>query len=209
VAPDRTSDERAIDRAWAGSGRWALLILPPPRATEAEARDVPLAGDSAVVPLTGCDALVDDALRETYGADFAFGNLAGVRAPLLRGPITRGDLVTLDPFTNTVVTFTMTGREILSVLKRYSPTVSGIRYRMRDGELEEVTIGGNPVDESRTFKGVTNSYFSGTRLRGMKVQDTGRVRLDVLIEYIRKKGTVQPAYDGRRVIVGRAPGAYR
>jgi 5'-nucleotidase / UDP-sugar diphosphatase len=153
--------------------------------------------------------LVDDALRETYGTDFAFGNMAGVRAPLLRGPITRGDLVTLDPFTNTVVTFTMTGREILSVLKRYSPTVSGIRYHMRDGELEEVTIGGKPVDENQTYKGVTNSYFSGTRLKGVKVQDTGRVRLDVLIEYIRKKGTIRPAYDGRRVIVGRAPGAYR
>ncbi|HET9952642.1 MAG TPA: C39 family peptidase [Candidatus Eisenbacteria bacterium] len=71
VAPDRTSDERAFDRAWAGSGRWALLILPPPRATEAEVRDVPLAGDSTVVPLTGCDALVDDALRRARGGDTA------------------------------------------------------------------------------------------------------------------------------------------
>jgi len=153
--------------------------------------------------------LVDDALRETFGADFALGNLGGVRAPLLRGPITRGDLVTLDPFANTVVTFTMTGRDILAFLKRYSPSVSGLRYRLQDGELAEATIGGKPVVEDQTYRGVTNSFLSGSRLKGLKVQDTGRVRLDVLIEYIRKKGTVRPAYDGRRVIVGRAPNAYR
>ncbi|RPJ71927.1 MAG: bifunctional metallophosphatase/5'-nucleotidase, partial [Acidobacteria bacterium] len=56
--------------------------------------------------------LVADALRETFGADFAMENTGGVRAPLLRGPVTRGDLVTMDTFNHTVVRFKDTGREI-------------------------------------------------------------------------------------------------
>ncbi len=146
--------------------------------------------------------LVSDALRETFKADFAMENTGGVRAPLLRGAVTRGDLVTLDPFSNTVVTFTATGKEIRALLQRYSPVVSGIRYRLQNRELAEVTIGGQPLDDARTYSGVTNSYFAGFALKGFTtLKDTGTVRLDTLIEYIRTKGTVRPAYDGRRIVV--------
>ena len=57
-------------------------------------------------------------MRETFGADFGMENMGGIRAPLLRGTITRGDLVTLDPFNNTVVLFKATGREIRQLLER-------------------------------------------------------------------------------------------
>jgi 5'-nucleotidase / UDP-sugar diphosphatase len=144
--------------------------------------------------------LVADALRETYKADFALENTGGVRAPLLRGAITRADLVTLDPFNNTVVTFQATGKEIRQLLLRYSPIVSGIRYRLQNKELAEVTIGGRPLDDAKTYSGVTNSYLAGFALKGFTTNDTKRLRLDVLIEYIRAKGTVRPAYDGRRVV---------
>jgi 2',3'-cyclic-nucleotide 2'-phosphodiesterase (5'-nucleotidase family) len=148
--------------------------------------------------------LVDDALREVTQSEFAIGNLGGIRAPLLRGDITKGDIVTLDPFTNTVVTFKATGSQILFLLKRYAPSVSGIRYILR-GEPAEVTIGGKAVEEGRIYSGVTNSYFAGVALKplSIQVQDSGRVRMEVLAEYIRKKGTLTPLYDGRRVIVSR------
>ena len=68
---------------------------------------------------------------------------------------------------------------------------------------DEVSINGQPLDDARTYSGVTNSYFAGVALKGnTTVQDTGKARLDVLISYIRQKGTVRPAYDGRRVVVG-------
>jgi 5'-nucleotidase / UDP-sugar diphosphatase len=145
--------------------------------------------------------LVSDALRETFNADFAMENLGGVRAPLLRGAVTKADLVTLDPFNNTVVTFQATGKEIRQLLQRYSPAVSGIRYRLQNRELTEVTVGGQPLDESRTYNGVTNSYFAGFALKGFTFKDTGKARLDTLIQYIRTKGTVRPSYDGRRIVV--------
>ncbi len=145
--------------------------------------------------------LMSDALRETFNADFAMENMGGIRAPLLRGSITRADLVTMDPFNNTVVTFQATGKEIRQLLQRYSPAVSGLRYRLQNKELTEVTIGGQPLDDARTYSGVTNSYFAGFALKGLATRDTGKPRLDTLIQYIRAKGTVRPAYDGRRIIV--------
>lgn len=146
--------------------------------------------------------LMSDALRESFKADFALENLGGIRAPLLRGNITRGDLVTVDPFNNTVVTFTATGKEIKQLLARYSPAVSGIRYRVVNKALTEATIGGQPIEDGRVYSGVTNSYFAGFALKGnTTLKDTGKPRLDTLIEYIRAKGTVRPAYDGRRIVV--------
>jgi 5'-nucleotidase len=147
--------------------------------------------------------LADDAVREATGTEIVMQNLGGVRAPLLRGDITRGDLVTLDPFLNTVVTFRATGRDIIRILKRYAPSVSGIRYRIVNGELVEATIGGKAIDENRIYSGASNSYFAAFALKGLAVEDTGKVRVDVLIDYIRRKGTVTPALDSRRVVVSR------
>jgi 2',3'-cyclic-nucleotide 2'-phosphodiesterase (5'-nucleotidase family) len=145
--------------------------------------------------------LVADAVRETFAADFEMENLGGIRAPLLRGAITRGDLSTMDPFNNTVVLFEATGRQVRRLLERHAPAVSGIRYRLEQGKLVEVTIGGQPLDDNKTYSGATNSYFAGTALKGTATRDTGRVRVETLVEYIRKKGTIRPSYDGRRIVI--------
>ncbi len=146
--------------------------------------------------------LMADALRESTHADFAVENMGGIRAPLLKGPITRADLVTLDPFNNTVVTFKMTGKELRQVLQRYAPSVSGIRYRLENRTLIDATVNGAPLDDGRTYTGVTNSYFAGYAIKGATdITDTKTPRLDVLIKYIREKGTIRPAYDGRRIVL--------
>ena len=53
-----------------------------------------------------------DAVRETFGVEVELENIGGVRAPLVRGPITLADLVTLDPFDNTIVTYTIPGSHL-------------------------------------------------------------------------------------------------
>ncbi|MCX6544093.1 MAG: bifunctional UDP-sugar hydrolase/5'-nucleotidase [Acidobacteria bacterium] len=146
--------------------------------------------------------LVADAVREMVGAEFELENVGGVRAPLVSGPITRADLVTMDPFDNTVITFKATGRQIRDILSRYTPYVSGLRYRLVSGKLADVTINGQPLDDEKTYAGATNSYFAGVALKGITQENTGRNRLDVVTEYVKKKGSVEPAYDGRRVIIG-------
>jgi 5'-nucleotidase len=150
--------------------------------------------------------LVADAVRSAYGAEIELENLAGVRAPLIKGNITLADLVDLDPFGNTVVTFNVTGRQLKEILVKHRPAVSGLRYRLDGGQLAEVTVGGRPVDDNKVYSGVTNSYFRGVALKGIEAKDTGRTRLDVIIEHIRKKGTIAPVYDGRRIVVGSPSG---
>ena len=145
--------------------------------------------------------LMADAVREEFQADFDLENMGGVRAPLLRGPITRGDLATMDPFDNTVVRFEATGRQIREVLARHAPAVSGLRYRIEGGQVVEASIGGVALEDDRAYRGVTNSYFAGFALKGIPYEDTGRARLETLAAYIRRHGTIRPAYDGRRVVV--------
>jgi 2',3'-cyclic-nucleotide 2'-phosphodiesterase (5'-nucleotidase family) len=118
------------------------------------------------------------------------------------GAITKTDLVTMDPFDNKVMLFKATGRQIKDILARYTPYVSGIRYRVTNGTLAEATIGGKPIDDDRVYSGATNSYFAGFALRGISQENTGKLRLDVVTEYIRQKGTLTPLYDGRRVVIG-------
>jgi 5'-nucleotidase/UDP-sugar diphosphatase len=151
--------------------------------------------------------LVADAVRETFKTEIELENLGGVRAPLLKGTITRGDLVSLDPFANTVVTFKITGLQLKKLLARYTPAVSGVRYRLENGELVEVLINGEPLQDGRRYTGATNSYFAGRAFRGARgrFQDTGKQRLEVLINFIRQKGTIRPVYDKRRVVIDDSP----
>lgn len=146
--------------------------------------------------------LMADAIRETFNTDIEMENMGGVRAPLVRGPITLADLVNLDPFSNTVVTYKITGSQLRNILTHQEPAVSGIRYRIENGDLKEVTVNGKPLDDAREYTGTSNSYFAGKTLKGANITwvDTGRPRLDVLVEYIKGKKTITPSYDGRRVV---------
>jgi len=144
--------------------------------------------------------LMADAIRETFGTEIELENLGGVRAPLLKGKITRADLVDMDPFDNSIVTFEVSGRRLKEILQSESPAVSGLRYRIKNGAVAKVTVGGKPLGEDRLYTAAANSYFARTALKDIQVKDTGKPRLDVLIEYIRKKGTVRPVFDGRRVV---------
>jgi len=146
--------------------------------------------------------LVADAVRETYNADVEFENSGGVRAPLVAGDITLADLVTMDPFDNKVILFKATGKQIKDILARYTPYVSGVRYRVTNGQLVEATIGGKAVEDDRVYSGATNSYFAGFALKGITQENTGKLRFDVFSAYVKQKGTLTPLYDGRRVVMG-------
>lgn len=69
VAPFRTSREQAFEDAWARSGRWALIILPPQRAPDPGGPDSETSNDPARAALTGCDAIVEDAILRARNGD--------------------------------------------------------------------------------------------------------------------------------------------
>lgn len=69
MAPFRASGEQAFDDAWAGSGRWALMILPPQRTPDPGEPDSAVSNDSARATITGCDAIVEDAILRARNGD--------------------------------------------------------------------------------------------------------------------------------------------
>ncbi len=107
----------------------------------------------------------------------------------------------LDPFDNTVVTFKVNGQELRAILRTMQPAVSGIRYRMENGEIAEVEVGERPLADDHIYSGASNSYFAERALKNLTIIDTGKIRRDFIIEAIRNKGLIHPAYDGRRIIL--------
>jgi len=78
-------------------------------------RTVSAAGESAL------GDMVADAQRAATHADIALMNPGGLRSDLHAGPITWGDVLTLHPFANHLVTLDMTGQQLLDVLEAQWP----------------------------------------------------------------------------------------
>jgi 2',3'-cyclic-nucleotide 2'-phosphodiesterase (5'-nucleotidase family) len=145
--------------------------------------------------------LFADSIREAFGTEIELENIGGIRSELISGKITRGDLATMDPFNNTVVTFQIKGKMLKEILLKFRPAVSGIQYRIGNNRLEKATIGGRPIEDAHLYTGATNSFAAGTVLKDIAFKNTNNQRLEVVIDSIRKKGRVKPVYDGRRVIM--------
>lgn len=145
--------------------------------------------------------LFADLIREDCGTEFEIENMGGIRADLISGKITRGDLITMDPFNNTVVTFRIKGKMLKEILLKFQPAVSGIQYRIENNHLKKAIIGGRPIEDLRLYFGAANSFAAGTFLKGLAIKDTGKPRVETVSSMIRKKGIVKPVYDGRRVIL--------
>ena len=147
--------------------------------------------------------LVADAVREQLGLEFDIENMGGVRAPLAKGAITYGDMVSMDPFGNTIVTFRATGRQLKDLLAKNRPAVSGIRYKYANGQLTEATLGGKTIEDERVYSGATNNYYARFILTDIANKtETTTPRLETVLAYVRAHKSIQPLYDDRRVLIG-------
>lgn len=119
----------------------------------------------------GC--MMTDAIRYTTGADIGFQNPGGVRFDTLSPrPVTIKDIFALDPFNNEIIQFSLTGEEIISLMKSCFVTdrgpiyCSGCSYSYtvnENGEMDniEVTLeDGKPLDMAAKYNVVMNSYMS-------------------------------------------------
>jgi 5'-nucleotidase/UDP-sugar diphosphatase len=115
---------------------------------------------------------ITDVLREHTDVDIGLYNAGGIRADLAAGPITKGDIFEIFPFSNAVVTFEISGSELLGILLgnarsvvdggHGSMQISGTsltwRLRMDVAEVVEILVGGEPFDPDRTYTVATNTY---------------------------------------------------
>jgi 5'-nucleotidase len=181
---------------------------------QAEARTAPLVnqviGESSIA-ITRTQAasgesalgnLIADAQRAATGSDFSFMNPGGVRADLDAGPITWGELFTIQPFGNSLVRMDLTGEQVRTLLEQQwvgqtSPRllqISGLRYTWDaaapDGaKVIEITKDGIVLDPAAIYSVTVNSFIAaGGDNFSVLVDGTNRVGgdvdLDALITYV-------------------------
>jgi 2',3'-cyclic-nucleotide 2'-phosphodiesterase (5'-nucleotidase family) len=112
-------------------------------------------------------SLVAEAMRRSAGAELAVQNAGGVRAPWLAGAITLGDVMTALPFENQVVTVSLSGKAVRSLVeqalsRRGAPGFAhfaGLRATVRRGRLTELRVGGLPIQERRRYRVAVSDFL--------------------------------------------------
>ena len=190
--------------------------------------EVPIGGDRDVCRSQECSmgTLIADAMLARVadqGIQIAIQNGGGIRASIDAGEITKGEVLTVLPFQNTLSTFQADGQLIIDALENgvsqveegagRFPQVAGMRFTW-DASADpgsrivsvEVMEGGSfvPLDPAKTYGVVTNNYvrnggdgydmFSG---EDKNAYDYGPDLADVTAEYLAANAPYQPYTDGR------------
>ncbi|MFA6032802.1 MAG: bifunctional metallophosphatase/5'-nucleotidase [Myxococcota bacterium] len=155
--------------------------------------------DSGESPLG--DLVADSMLASTPDANVAFINTGAIRADLPAGQIIWGDAYSVLPFGNVVVVNVITGDQIRRVLEQqwtapYNLAVAGLTYTYSasapaGSRVQQITIGGVPVDPGNNYTAVINDYLDTggdtyTVFDETQFVSSGELLLDALINHIKE-----------------------
>lgn len=183
---------------------------------------------------------VADVQKWSTGADIALMNPGGLRANLTyassgasdpAGNVTYREAATVQPFANTLVTMTLTGAELKSVLEeQWQPAGSarpflklgvseGLVYTYdptaaQGSRITSITLDGTPVDPTADYTVAANSFLAGggDNFASFKLgdgkRDTGKIDLQSMVDWFDANETASPDYAQRAVgVVVGAPDA--
>lgn len=165
---------------------------------------------------------IADAVRAWAGTDAAIINSGGIRTDAVQraGPISRRTILSFLPFGDLLVTERVSGANIRAALENgvsqwkqiagRFPQVSGIRFtwsstRPVGSRVLSVNIDGKPLSPTHMYTLATNDYMLGGG-DGYTSLSTGTVMIspngarlvaDVVIDAVKKQGTISPKTDGR------------
>ena len=128
------------------------------------------------------------------------------------------DIHEILPFDNSVVTFTLTGNELIKIAEHNigleqgsyqgSLQLSGLSYIWRGDsahvELVEVRVGGAPVEPDRGYSVASIDYVANAnadKYFGIpvtsEIKQTGLGLTEIIVEAVEKAGTIESKIDGR------------
>lgn len=156
------------------------------------------------------DATLDAARKVNSKVDFAISSSGTPRNHILSGPITVEDVFYATPWDNRIEIVTVKGsvaKEMLRIQRRAKENkrhaVSNVTYTLIPASggkqrIQDVKVGGQPFDESRTYLVAVTDYMAEggggfSMLPGQPRQSSGVIQRDGLIAYIRASGTLKPA----------------
>jgi 2',3'-cyclic-nucleotide 2'-phosphodiesterase (5'-nucleotidase family) len=196
VQPDATV-QKIVDAALTATNPVTQRVI------NTAAADIPSQRDGGSTPAGESPAgdLVADSQRAYAKTDLAFVNTGSIRAGLLAGPVTYGDLFTMQPFQDDYVdTFSLTGAQVWALLRQQLAPgtggimqVSGLRFTYANGQITSVTQSdGTPIpdDTSKSYTGTANSFMMGggdgfTVLEGASdIVQTADAELVPLVDYV-------------------------
>lgn len=118
---------------------------------------------------------VADIIRKEAGAEAAIINGGGLRTSIRKGPVTVGNVYSVLPFNNYILSIRLTGQQIKEALEygvsgieakegRF-PQVSGISFtyfpaREAGKRIGTILIAGQPIDLSRRYTVATNDFLA-------------------------------------------------
>lgn len=159
--------------------------------------------------------LIADAQRAATGADVALMNAGGIRTGIPKGEIRAGNLFSVQPFGNVLITMRLTGAQLRSALEQqwqddmpHHLQVSGMRYvwdaaRPRGSRVVEVQVGAAPLDPARVYRVAVNSYLADggsgfSAFLAGKGRRVGPLDREALAAYVaRQTGPISVAIEGR------------
>ncbi len=125
--------------------------------------------------------------------DFCFLNNGGLRASLPEGIITRRNIFEVMPFENELIVLSTPGTGVNKLLKyivnKGGVPISGLRFKMKNREVFDVTINNVPFDSTKIYKIVTSDYLANggddlTFLAEIKEREYVQLKLrDAILEY--------------------------
>lgn len=173
---------------------------------------------------TNLGNLITDAMLDLTRADAAITNGGGIRASIEAGEITKGDVITVLPFGNYIVTKRISGADLKAALengidaypepKGAFPHVAGMTYRIdvtkpAGQRAIDIRIKGEPLDPDRSYLIATNDFMAAggdeyTMLADAPIVNEYPALDEALIAYIQKRGEVAPKKEGRIAEAGGA-----
>ena len=86
--------------------------------------------------------------------DIGITNHGGIRIDMPQGDVLKDDLLSMFPFKNYLCYLTMSGENVIKLFEDmadHMQVIGGATVKIKDGELQELLIGGEPVDPERTY----------------------------------------------------------
>lgn len=150
--------------------------------------------ESPLCNLTG-DALIWMA-EEYYGvkADVGIYNSGGIRAEISAGDLTVGDVYAVYPFDNVLSIVTLSGRDLKKLFEYVAssgglPINKEVRMVISNNRVKSVTVGGKPIEDSKTYTVATIDYLVNLGRYGLENaqsrHDSPEIIRDCFVSYFR------------------------
>lgn len=97
--------------------------------------------------------------------DIAVVTNGGLRTPIPKGKVTIGNIYELMPFNNEIVVIEITGETVIKMMHyaafNENTAFAGVKYKVKNGQTEDILIGNQPIDFDRTYKLAVSDYLAG------------------------------------------------